>query len=861
MGSTEKESLWDVLHFIALKNKDSCLCILGDFNAVRDPGERVGKGVVFNQADARFFYAFIRQSNLLEIRTQGRKFTWYQPSGGCKSKLDRFLVNERWMQEWPDTVGRGLQRSVSDHCPIFLTTKTKNWGPKPFRFLNSWLSHPDFSELVRKTWDEAKIEGWSCFVFKEKLKLIKFALKEWNLRIYGNIEHGLTELKDELQELDIIDDTFGLDESETIRRNELRAKIILKSKEKCSLLQQKAKVKWVKEGDLDTSFYHKAIVGRRKKNEIAGLTDEGSWIEDPKIIKEKVKTFFENHFKKTPRVLPTLPGDFTAQKISTASNAELIKPFSEAEIKEAIWSCDGDKSPGPDGFNFNLYKVIAKVLANRMKKVMDSVTSAIAEASKKRKGRIIFKVDFAKAYDSVEWDFLDLMLERMNFEPLWRKWIRGCISSATTNILVNGSPSGERRGSMHSLISRAVEKELIQPAKVGNDNITISHLQYADETVFLMEDEERNAVAIKRILRVFQLLSGLAVNFKKYCLFGVGVEDGKIERMAAVLGCDVGSLPFNYLSIKVGSKGKKVADWNYLVEKLSFTYLPKSTVSSLNALLGNFLWGGGASKSVIAWVKWKVLCASKVEGGLGLKNIEWFNQALVVKWLWRYLIGRDLLWARIVRSIYGEVEWGETGLESVGKGRFREGWWPKIVSAAGGASDNWFFQNLKPKVGDGKLFKFWSHWWVGQKPLKFSFPRLYQLSVNKEAAICEVGKWTDTGWCWELRWRRELFERERKGVSELVSLVSGIKLCAGNKDGWTWKGDTGRGFSTKSAYEVIKEQANETTEVVEEIDTSMKNMSVSCSGGGATARRLDPALCAGAANRDVAWINEDRDLV
>ncbi|XP_057803583.1 uncharacterized protein LOC131018912 [Salvia miltiorrhiza] len=96
---SEKHVLWDMIRVFVDQNKDLCLCVLGDFNAIRDPGERVGSGEPYGATETRLFDLFIRESELLEIRTQGRKFTWYQPNGRCKSKLDRFLVNKKWITE------------------------------------------------------------------------------------------------------------------------------------------------------------------------------------------------------------------------------------------------------------------------------------------------------------------------------------------------------------------------------------------------------------------------------------------------------------------------------------------------------------------------------------------------------------------------------------------------------------------------------------------------------------------------------------------------------------------------------------------------------------------------------------------
>jgi hypothetical protein len=196
--------------------------------------------------------------------------------------------------------------------------------------------------------------------------------------------------------------------------------------------------------------------------------------------------------------------------------------LSVEEVHAAIWDCDSFKSPGPDGINFgflkefwpelkedimrfitefhrngklskginstfialipkvdnpqklndfrpislvgSLYKILAKVLANRLRQVVGSVVSEVQsafvkegqildgilianevvdDARKDHKDLVLFKVDFEKAYDSVDWRYLDDVMRCMAFPALWRKWIRECVGSATASVLVNGSPTGE----------------------------------------------------------------------------------------------------------------------------------------------------------------------------------------------------------------------------------------------------------------------------------------------------------------------------------------------------------------------------------------------------------------------------------
>ncbi|KHN25835.1 hypothetical protein glysoja_044295, partial [Glycine soja] len=85
-----------------------------------------------------------------------------------------------------------------------------------------------------------------------------------------------------------------------------------------------------------------------------------------------------------------------------------------------------------------VYKVIAKLLANRLRKA-----HLIDERQRFKRSCLVFKVDFEKAYDSVSWQFLFYMMRRMGFHERWISWIKGCITSASVSILVSGSPTSE----------------------------------------------------------------------------------------------------------------------------------------------------------------------------------------------------------------------------------------------------------------------------------------------------------------------------------------------------------------------------------------------------------------------------------
>ncbi|GJX41196.1 RNA-directed DNA polymerase, eukaryota [Tanacetum coccineum] len=180
------------------------------------------------------------------------------------------------------------------------------------------------------------------------------------------------------------------------------------------------------------------------------------------------------------------------------------------------------------------------------------INEVVEFIKKSRKRCLIFKVDFEKAYDCVNWEFLEDIMQQMGFGRKWCGWIRACLESATSSVLVNGSPTKEfalergiRQGdplspflflivaeSLNVAMQEVVQGGLFDGVKVGSDGIEVSHLQYADDTIFVGDWNRRNIISLMKLLKCFQMASGLKVNLNKSTLFGIGVEMEEVEGWA-----------------------------------------------------------------------------------------------------------------------------------------------------------------------------------------------------------------------------------------------------------------------------------------------------------------------------------------
>ncbi|GAU44567.1 hypothetical protein TSUD_367230 [Trifolium subterraneum] len=698
-----------------------------------------------------------------------------------------------------------LPRTLSDHCLIQLCIDDQNWGPKPLRMLKCWSDIPGYVDFVRDKWSSFPVRGWSGYILKTKLKFIKAELRSWHLQHTANIDSRIQKAKNRLADLDIIGEGRQLLGEEVEELHSLPADIL-------SLSKLQASMQW-------------------QSNTIGSLIVEGRTVGRVPEVRDAVFHHFSHHFRKKLHHRFDISG-LLFKTLTTEDSAGLVQPFLLDEIKEAVWDCDSFKCPGPDGINIgflkdfwdflkldflnffsefyhhgrltkglnstfialipkvdcpqrvadfrpialvsSVYKVLSKVLANRLRRVVGGVVSQtqsafikgrqildgilianeiVDDAKRDKKELLMLKIDFEKAYDSVEWDYLDEVLCKMSFPCKWRVWMKECVSTATTSVLVNGSPTDEfrferglRQGDplspflfllaaegLNVMMSAMVSNNLFTPYGLGPQNVVqVSHLQFADDTLLVGVKNWANVRALKAVLVLFESVSGLKVNFHKSMLFGVNVADSWLHEAAVVMGCKHGRLPFMYLGLPIGGDERKLQFWYPLVDRI------RKRLSGWKCK--NLSFGGHLIllKSVLSSIPVYFLSFFKAPSG---------------KWVWRCLEEEDRLWCRVLRAKYGQVG---------GKVRFREGvgssWWQalnRVRMGAGLADTRWLLDNICRKVGDGRNTCFWLDPWSDDDPLQRSFSRLFDLSENKEAMVADMivagsGEGVPDRWVWQL---------------------------------------------------------------------------------------------------------------
>jgi len=329
---------------------------------VRREDERKGlRGYSSQKKEIEDFNHFIENNGLLDIPAMGKKYTWFKTNGTAKSKLDRCMVSDEWLQIWPASKQYVQPRTVSDHCALVLKAWEKDWDPKLFRSFDVWLMEPDFKLMVKSKWDSYHVQGDSMSILKDKMKLLKADLKVWNRNTFGYLETSKKRIVSTIEELDAKDENDALDGIGNLRRMELFSQLGLVDKKLDSIYRQKARVNWSKYGDTNSKFFHSAIRWRRLKNEVKGVEIDSQWCEEPEVVRREAKLLFENRFKATKDYGVTL-GSVEFKSLSMEVSRKMITDFTEEEVRDAVWQCGGSKSPGPDIFNFNFIKKCWDVL-------------------------------------------------------------------------------------------------------------------------------------------------------------------------------------------------------------------------------------------------------------------------------------------------------------------------------------------------------------------------------------------------------------------------------------------------------------------------------------------------------------------
>ncbi|XP_071728684.1 uncharacterized protein [Rutidosis leptorrhynchoides] len=290
----KKVELWDALSNL-LNQADEPFIMGGDFNEERDELERFN--CEFIEYKARRFNDFIDGNRLIDIPLSGRNFTRVCDEGIKYSKLDRFLMNEKFFNMWKDPTALVMDRYLSDHCPIMFKDEERNFGPKPFKFFDAWLEEDGIEQVILDAWTTPiqNINRKDC-VFRNKLKCVKNALQDWS-KSYNSLDGDIEVLKDAVTNLELKAETCNLSDSEKILWRESRKKWLEKEMVKSCMLKQKARVKWTLDGDENTKFFHSVIKRNNNVCNIRGLVINGIWNDSPTDIKNEVFRHFKCVFE------------------------------------------------------------------------------------------------------------------------------------------------------------------------------------------------------------------------------------------------------------------------------------------------------------------------------------------------------------------------------------------------------------------------------------------------------------------------------------------------------------------------------------------------------------------------------------
>ncbi|WMV24107.1 hypothetical protein MTR67_017492 [Solanum verrucosum] len=314
-NSMERLELWEDIEAVADSIIEPWL-VGGDFNVILNAEEKLG-GLPFTHAEASDFAHCINNCALSELKSKGKE-----------------------------------EKVV-----------------KPFKFLNFWTTHHQFLDIVREAW-QIDFVGDPFSEFQAKMKKVKKALAEWSKKTYGNIFERLATLEELIRVKEIPfeirptqDNRCALSQTEA----ELRKYLHIEEE----YWKQKAGMKWFKDGDRNTKFFHAFVKGRRQKLHIGEiLTSQGEMVQSNDQIGAAAVEFFEDQFRENdllncPEMLENIP-----RLVTQDQNEEISRVPSRDEVQTVVNELNGDSTSGPDGFSGTFFQASWEIIGDDITKMV-----------------------------------------------------------------------------------------------------------------------------------------------------------------------------------------------------------------------------------------------------------------------------------------------------------------------------------------------------------------------------------------------------------------------------------------------------------------------------------------------------------
>nr|GEX77340.1 RNA-directed DNA polymerase, eukaryota [Tanacetum cinerariifolium] len=405
--------------------------------------------------------------------------------------------------------------------------------------------------------------------------------------------------------------------------------------------------------------------------------------------------------------------------------------MSYEEIKKAVCDCESNKSPGPYGFTFDFirkyWKIIYQDVVNAVQEFFAS--SKFPHGCNSSFIILITKKQDAKAFDSVRWDYLDDILDKFGFGAKWRGLKQGDPLSPFLFILVLES--------LHLSFNNILSASLFKGIRI-NDSLTLSHLFYADDVVFISKWDKANFTTIVHVLKCFFLASGLKINIYKSKLIGIGVPNDEVTTTANLIRYTTFTTPFNYLGVKVevpssrscsrdevlNKISTRLSKWklqtlsiggrltliksvltSLLLYHMSIYKVPMGVLNKIESIRRRFFIGADVNKRKLSMIGWQKVLDSKKKGALGVSSFFALNRALLFKWIWRFISHGTSLWSCFIQAMYGD----HCALNTLGT-VLRSSLWYDIIREIGSLSTKGinFLSHLKKKLGNGVYTSFWA---------------------------------------------------------------------------------------------------------------------------------------------------------